>query len=143
MFGFFYELFTAFRGIDWFLLILLGMTYLLSFFVGFTQIFSEANSSDTEVDTFMHAFMTHTRVSLYAYVVIYCFVVFENEKMFSVVQNTHFLIPYLVTLAVPVLGLLLHVATLLLGGFSAVLVSLLYSLCEWLWWKITPVKHQY
>lgn len=143
MTAFFYELVGTLRGIDWFLIILLGMTYLLSFFVGFTHIFSEANSSDTEVDTFMRAFMTHTRVSLYAHVVIYCFVVFENEKMFSVVQNTHFLTPYLVALAVPVLVPLLHIFTLLLGGFSTVLVSLLYSLCEWLWWKITPAKHQH
>ncbi|MBP9782616.1 MAG: hypothetical protein KBC50_02700 [Candidatus Pacebacteria bacterium] len=129
MITFFYELFGAFRGIDWFLIILLGMLLTLSFIVGITE---NSLYREIEMETLMQGFNVHVLTSLYMSPFMYAFIVYENEKIFSILGNVHVFIPYIIGILFPFLVIALHVI-LLLGG--VIIRALPGNLYDWYQWK--------
>lgn len=136
MFGFFYELFTAFRGIDWFLLILLEMLLLLSFIAGITE---HSVYNETDAETLAEGFNVQVLTSLYISPFMYAFVVYENEKVFSILGDTHFFVPYIIGIIFPFLVVGLHLI-LLLGG--VIIRTSLGNLYNWYQWKKMTAQYQ-
>ena len=134
---FFYELFAAFRGIDWFLIILLSMLLLLSFTVGITE---NSPYDAIEGDTPLQGFDVHVPISAYASAFMYAFTVFENEKILSVLGNTYVFVPYIAGIIFPFLFIVLHVILLVGGMIIRISLNSLYGWYQWK--KMDPNHHR-